>query len=189
MQQLGRSPYLLKEALQGGAVADEFRVEHLERHQAFHDPVFRLVDGTHAARAEQLQHAVARMIRQRGWYLAGRRGCCPVADRRCIDRRARRVRILRRLPRDRSIGRMGDRRKRVLIGRPYELAALRASGQMFGNRSGFLGGKTSGSIGRQAISWRVQGLGLAHRLRPLTAGKWQRLREKVQDNMRMTLRQ
>ncbi len=62
--QLRRRPHLLLEALHAGRVVDQGWIDDLERDQALHPPVFRLVDGAHAALAEQGQHAVARVVGQ-----------------------------------------------------------------------------------------------------------------------------
>ncbi len=72
--QTSGGPRLLAETLDEAGTIEVAPVRHLEGDDAVHQAMHRFVDDAHAAKAERLQDAVARMVRQRGGNIDGERG-------------------------------------------------------------------------------------------------------------------
>src|SRR5262249_48904793 len=61
----GRLDFSVK-ALHCGWVRDQVFVDDLQGHRALHEPMRGLVDGSHAAAAQEFEDLVTRMVRQFG---------------------------------------------------------------------------------------------------------------------------
>ena len=153
MVQLRRRLHLAVEALDRLGVAEELGVDDLQGHQAVHLPVPGLVDGPHAALAEQSQDLVARVVGQVG----GDRGVGGKGlggHRRDGTGRIQGVRGVTGLDTGLQLGQLSPTRRALLEVRPEGIAlvarqpALREGGELPGVGVPGLGGAAhAGGLG------------------------------------------